>query len=97
MGGHPLYGQGPGGVSDLGGDTADRKDPAEDTRWEVEIHLGSGGKGGGGILDNGEVYQAAAENGCTVHSFVITVIPVLGVGKGSGGTSRDVVVVAGGN
>ena len=48
----------------------------EDTGREVEIHIGGGGKVGGGILDNGEVYQAAAEHGCTLHPYVITVRPV---------------------
>ena len=60
MVGHPPHGQGPGEVSDPGGNTADRTSTAEDTGREVEIHLGGGGKGGGGILDNGGVYKAAS-------------------------------------
>ena len=59
----PPPGQGPGGVSDPGGETDDRTDTAEDTGQEVEIYLGGGGR----LLDNGGVYQAAAEHGRTVH------------------------------
>ena len=62
----------------------------------MKIHLG-GGKGGGGNLENGGVYQAVEEHGCTVHCYVITVRPVDGVRKGSGGAIRDEVVVKGGN
>ena len=40
----------PLGVSDPGGNMADGTAPAEDTGREVEIHLGSDGKGGGGFL-----------------------------------------------
>ena len=65
--GHPLHGQGPGGVSYTCGETSDGTDDREDTGWEVEIHLRGGSKGGGGILDNGGVYQAAEEHGRTVH------------------------------
>ena len=57
MGGHPPRGQGPGGVSEPGGKTADGTALVEDTRREVEIHLGGGGKGGGEIIDNGGVNQ----------------------------------------
>ena len=63
----PPHGKGPGGVSDPGGETDDGMAPTEETGQEVDIHLGSGGKGGGGILDDGGVYQAAAEHGRTVH------------------------------
>ena len=73
------------------------KAPVEDTGREVEIHIVGSGKGGGGILDNGGVYQAAVEPGCIVHCYTITVRPVQGVGKGSGGASRDAVVGTGGN
>ena len=45
-----------GFFSDPGGETDDSTAPAEDTGKEVEIHLGGGIKGGGGILDNGGVY-----------------------------------------
>ena len=41
--------------------------------------------------------EAEAEHGRTVHHYVITVRPVCGVGKGSGGARRDVVVGIGGN
>ena len=63
----------------------------------MEINLISGGKGGGNILDDGGVYQAAAEHGCTVHRYVVTVRPMLGVRKGSVGAIRDAVVGTGGN
>ena len=54
----------------------DRTAPPEDTGREVEINFGSGGKGGGRIIDDGGVYQAAAEHCHTVHRYVITVRPV---------------------
>ena len=72
----PHVGKALGWSSDPGGETDDGTAPAEDTGREVEIHLGGGGKGGGKILDDGGIYQAAAEHGCTVHCYVITVRPV---------------------
>ena len=72
----PPHGQGPGGVSDPVGETADRTAPEEDSVQEVEIHLVSGGKGGGGVLDNGGIRQAAPEHNRTVHRYAITVRPV---------------------
>ena len=48
----------------------------EDNGRDVEIHLGGGGKGGGGFLDYGGIRQAAPEHGCTVYFYVITVRPV---------------------
>ena len=41
----PLHGQGCGGSSVPGGEMADGKAPAEDTRREVDIHLGGEGTG----------------------------------------------------
>ena len=73
-----------GGVSDPGGETADGTSPVEDTVQEVEIHLGGGGKGGGVILEDGGVYQAAAEHGRTVHCYAITVRPVWGLKRDQG-------------
>ena len=70
---HPLS---HAGVSDPGGETADRADPVKDNRQEVEIHLGGGGNGGCGIIDDVGVYQAAAEHGRTVHCYAITCRPV---------------------
>ena len=52
LGGHPPHGQGHGGFSEPGGETSDWTDPAEDTRQELEIHPGGGGKGGCEILDD---------------------------------------------
>ena len=69
----------------------------KDTGHKVEIHLGGGGEGGGGIIDNVGVYQVVAEHGCIVHRYTMTVRPVCGVLKVSGGASRDVVVGIGGN
>ena len=51
--------QGPEVVSDTGGETSDGTAPAEDNEREVEIHLGGGGKGRDGVLDNGLTCQAA--------------------------------------
>ena len=66
----------PGGVSDPGGETDYGKAPAEYNRREVEIHLGGGVKGGGGVLDCGGIHQADPEHGRTVHRYAITVRPV---------------------
>ena len=40
LGGQPPHGKGPGGVSEPGGETSDRADPMEETRREVDIHIG---------------------------------------------------------
>ena len=72
----PCMGKSLGGVSGPGGDTADGVDHAEDTRREVDIHLGGDGTGGGGVLDNGGLHQAEPENGHTVYRDAITVRPV---------------------
>ena len=55
---------------------SDGTDPAEDTGYEVGIHIGGGSKGGGRTIDDLGVYQAAAEYGRTVHCYSITVRPV---------------------
>ena len=65
-----------GGVSGPGGKTDDRTAPAEDTRQEVEIHLGGDGTGGGGGLGGGGIHQALPEHGHTVNFYAITVRPV---------------------
>ena len=57
MVGHPLHGQGPGGVSDPGGETSDVKYPTEGNGQDMEVHLVGGGKGSGGFPDNGEIRQ----------------------------------------
>ena len=44
--------------------------------FRMSIHLIGGGKEGGGIIDNGGLYQAAAEHGCTIHSYTISVRPM---------------------
>ena len=72
-------------------------DPFGDTGRELDINLDRGRKEGGRIIDDGEDYQAAAEQGCKVHCYVITVRPVWGVGKGSRGAIKYMVVETGGN
>ena len=69
-------GKAQGGVSDPGGEMADRTDTAEENRLDVEIHLGGGSKGGVRILDDGEINQAAPEHSNTVYCYAITVRPV---------------------
>ena len=64
-----MHGQGPGGVSGPGGETADWTAPAEDTGQEVDIHLGDNGTVGGGFIDNGGIHQAELEHGHTVHRY----------------------------
>ena len=49
LGGHPLHGPGPGRVTTQGVDTIDREAPAATDRRKMVIHLGGGGKRGGGI------------------------------------------------
>ena len=73
---NPCMGKALGGGSDPGGEMADGTAPAEDTGREVEMHLGSNGKGGGGVIDNGGIHQAAPEYGRIVHRYAITVRPV---------------------
>ena len=48
----------------------------EENGRDMEIHLGGGGKGGGGYLDDGLIRQAAPEHGLTVYWYMITVRPV---------------------
>ena len=50
MGGYPPHGQSPGGgVPRPGGALIDRTAPVVAGRWEVGVHVGSDGKGGGGF------------------------------------------------
>ena len=65
-----------GGGSYPCGKTSDRTASPEDTGWEVEIHLGGNVKGGGGVLDDREIHQAAAEHSCIVHCYAINIRPV---------------------
>ena len=58
-----------------GGDTVDSTAPAEYNGQDVVIHLGNGSKGGGGVLDNGGIRQAAQEHGRTENHYAITVRP----------------------
>ena len=76
VGDYPRMGKALGGVSVQGGKTDDRTAPAEDTRQEVEIHLGGDGTGGGGGLGGGGIHQALPEHGHTVNCYAITVRPV---------------------
>ena len=61
----------------------------------MDIHLGGNGTGGRGVLDDGGIHQAATEHDRTLHHYAITVRPVVGVRKGTGGAITDVVVVTG--
>ena len=97
LGGHPLHGHVPGWGSYPRGDKADGTDPAEDNGRDVEMHLGGGGKGGGGFIDDRVISRVAPEHGRTVYHYAVTVIPVLWVGEGSWGASRYVVVGTGRN
>ena len=97
LGCHPPYVQGPGRVSGPGGETSDGAATAEDTGREADIHLGGNGKLGVRVIDNGGIHHVVPGQGQTVHCYAITVIPVLGVGKGAWGASRDAVVGTGRN
>ena len=48
----------------------------EDNGQEVDIQIGSNGKGGGRVLDDEGIHPAAAEHVRTVHHYTITVRPV---------------------
>ena len=85
-----------GGGSGPGGETVDRKAPTKDNGQEVDIHLGGNVKGGVRVLGNEGIHPVAEEHVRTVHRYTITVRPVLGVRKGTGGASRDAVVGTGG-
>ena len=76
LGGHPPHGKGTGGFSGPGSETSDGTATAENTGQDVNIHFVSNGKGGGRVLDNGEIHQAAQEHSHTVHCYAITVRPV---------------------
>ena len=65
-----------GGGSGPGDKTADGTAPAEDTIRAVDIHLVGDDKGGGGVIDNEGIHQAAPEHGRTLHLYTITVRPV---------------------
>ena len=51
-------------------------DPTAETWWELEVHLDGGGKGGGGVLDDGGINSAMTENGRTVYCYAVTDRPV---------------------
>ena len=91
----PHMGKALGGVSNHCGDTVYGTAPTEDDGHELDIHLGGNGKGGGMVLDDEEKHLAAVEHIRTVHLYTITGRNVLGVGKGTGGGSRDAVVRTG--
>ena len=76
LGGHPPHGMDLGGVSGPGEKTDDGEDPAEETGREVDVHLGSDGKGGGGVTEDGGIHLAVPEHGSIVPCYTITVGPV---------------------
>ena len=55
LGGHPPHGNGPGGDSDLVGETDDETAPAEGNIQDVDIHLVGDGKECGGFTDDGGI------------------------------------------
>ena len=50
--------------------------PAEETRLELDVHLGNEGKVGVRVPDDGGLHPAAPEHGRTVHCCAITVRPM---------------------
>ena len=62
----------------------------------MELHLSGNGKEGGGVPDDGGIHLETQEHGHKVHFYAITVRPVWGSGKGTGGAGGDAVVVVGG-
>ena len=56
---NPHMGKFFGGGLGLGGETSDRTAPVEENVQEVDIHPGSNGTGGGRVLDDGGIHQAA--------------------------------------
>ena len=95
MGGHPLHGPGPGGVTVPGGANIDVEAPAAVDRWEMGIHLGGGSKGGVRIWGDGRVHSEKEEHGRTFHSYAIAYGPMWVDGEDIGGAGGDVVVGAG--
>ena len=69
----PRMGKALGGDPGPGVKTVDGTALAEDTIWEVEIHLDGDGKGGGRVIENGRINLVAPEHGHTVHRYAITV------------------------
>ena len=50
--------------------------PSKETGQEVDIHRSGNGTGGGMVLDDGGIHQAATEHGCIVNCYAITVRPM---------------------
>ena len=67
MDGQPLYGKGPGESPVIGEVESDGAATAEETIWEVGLHLRGDSKGGGGFSDDGGVHFPKAEHGRAVH------------------------------
>ena len=65
-----------GGVSGPVGATVDRDAHAEKAWRKIGVHLGGGGKRGGGYRGNGGTHLYKAEHGCVVHSYEIDYLPV---------------------
>ena len=58
-----------GRVSGPVGATVDREAPTDKAWRKMGVHLGGGGKRGGGFIGNGGTHLDNAENGCAVHSY----------------------------
>ena len=97
MGGYPPHGTVPGGFTRPGGAATTREASTEEAGWDMGVHLGGGGKIGGGVLDDGDLHLAKAEYGRTVYCDTTDSGPVQGGGEEAGGTGRDTVVGTGGD
>ena len=72
----PCMGQVLWRVSGLVRATVDSDAPTDRAWQKMGVHLGYGGKRGGGFRGNGGIYLDKAEHGCAVHSYAINYVPV---------------------
>ena len=70
VGGHPPAWDGSWGFIGSGGASSDGEAPAAEARWELELHLGFGGKSRGGVFEPMETYIRQRHN--TVAQYIST-------------------------
>ena len=96
VGGYPPHGTGPGGFPRPGGAVTDGEDAMVEVGRKLGVHLGGGGKRGGGVRAGGNLHLVKVEYGHAVYCNATNSGPVLGGGKEAGGMGRYEVVGTGG-